>query len=124
MGYRKFQELRVGIQFEIISDHKALTAILKGNRANKTYSSRLTRWVDRLLPVFSFTVTHSPGETIGMADYLSRHPWPSNENNQIKAEELLNDWFTVNKIENKKLALDEQNRRRMGNQPIRGETAT
>ena len=24
-----------GIQFEIISDHNALTAILKGNRANK-----------------------------------------------------------------------------------------
>ena len=65
-----------------------------------------------------------------MADYLSRHPSPSNKNNQIKAEELWNDWFTVNKIDKKKLlaldkkkVLDEQNRQRKENQPIRDETA-
>ena len=112
-----------GTQFEIISDHKARTAILKGNRANKTYSSRLTRWVDRLLP-FQFTVTHSPGTTIGMADYLSRHPSLSNKINQIKAEELWDDWFTVNNIDKKKPVLDEQNRQRKENQPIRDEAAT
>ena len=68
-----FRNYVYGTQFEVVSDHKALTSILKGNRANKTYSSRLTRWVDRLLP-FQFTVTHSPARTVGMADYLSRHP--------------------------------------------------
>ena len=112
-----------GTQFEIISDHEALTAILKGNRSNKTYSSRLTRRVDRLLP-FQFTVTHSPGRTIGMADYLSRHPTPCNKNNQIKAEELWNDLFTANIIEKKNLVLDEQNRQQKENQPIGDEMAT
>ena len=54
-----FRKYVYGIHFEIISDHKALNAILEGNRANKTYSIRLTSWIDRLLP-FQFTVTHSP----------------------------------------------------------------
>ena len=48
-------------------------SVLKANRGNKTFFSRLTRWVDRLLP-FEVEVTHVPGRTLGMADYLSRHP--------------------------------------------------
>ena len=32
-----------GVEFEVVFDHKALTALLKGNRANETYSSRRTR---------------------------------------------------------------------------------
>ena len=96
-AFEGFRNFVYGIQFEVISDHKALTAILKGNLANKTCSDRLSRWIDRL-PQFQFTVTHSPGRTIGMAVYRSRHRSPSNQNNQIKAEELCNDWFTVYKI--------------------------
>ena len=118
-----FRSYVYGVQFEVISDHKALTAILKGNRANKTYSSRLTRWIDRLLP-FQFTVTHSPGRTIGMADYLSRHPSPSNQNIQIKAEELWNNWFTVNKIDCKNFVLNEQKRREAEIQPITEKATT
>ena len=38
-----------------------------------TYQSRLTRWVDRLLPIH-FTVEHVPGKNMGFADYLSRNP--------------------------------------------------
>ena len=33
-----------------------------------------------------------------MADYLSRHPSPSNNHHKIKAKELRNNWFTVDKI--------------------------
>ena len=62
-----------GVKFTILSDHKALTTILRPNRGNKTFSSRLTRWVNRLLP-FEFEVVHVAGRTLGMADYLSRHP--------------------------------------------------
>ena len=47
--------------------------VLMPNRGNKTFSSRLTRWVDRLLP-FEFEVIHVAGRALGMADYLSRHP--------------------------------------------------
>ena len=59
-----------------------------------------------------------------MADFLSRHSSPSNKNNQIKAEELSKDWFTVNKIDKRKFVLNEQNRQRKENQLIRDETAT
>ena len=42
-------------------------------KKNKTMFSRLTRWLDRLIP-FDFQVEHKPGAKIGFADYLSRHP--------------------------------------------------
>ena len=39
-----------GENFQVVPDHKALEMALKSNHGNTTYSSRLTRWVDRLLP--------------------------------------------------------------------------
>ena len=55
-----------------------------------------------------------------MADYLSRHPSPSNKNNQIKAEELWNGWFTINKIDHEENVLNIQNRKgTTSQQPIR-----
>ncbi len=62
-----------GRPFEVITDHQALLSALRPNRGNKTYFSRLTRWVDKLLP-YNFIVNHQSGEKIGLADYLSRHP--------------------------------------------------
>ena len=53
-----------------------------------------------------------------MADYLSRHPSPSNQNTQVKAEKLWNNWFTVNGIDCKKFVLDERNRQEATNKPI------
>ena len=84
------------VKFKIISDHKALMTVLKPNRGNKTFSSRLTRWVDRLLP-FEFEVEHVAGRTLGMADYLPRHP-SELEGASMKAETLWNEWFTVNSV--------------------------
>ena len=60
-----FKHYVYGVAFGI--DHKALQCVLKANKGNKTYYSRLTRWVDRLLP---FSIVHAPGRTLGMADYL------------------------------------------------------
>ena len=73
--------------------------------------------MDSLLP-FHFILTHAPGRTRGMADYLSRHPLPSNKNNQIEAEELWNHWFAVNKIDLEKIVFYEQNRRGTASQAI------
>ena len=78
-----------GSSFVIVSDHKALQSLLRSNKGNKTNSSRLTRWVDRLL-VFDFAIVHTPGRTLGMADYISRH-MSKNEGAVAKAEELFND---------------------------------
>ena len=46
---------------------------MRENRANKSFNSRLTRWVDRLLP-FDFTIDHLTGSKMGLVDYISRDP--------------------------------------------------
>ena len=83
-------------EFGVVSDHKALQSVLKSNKGNKTFSSRLTRWVGRLLP-FEFAVIHTVGRTLGMVDYLSRHP-SQNDGLSMKAEEIVNDWVTINVV--------------------------
>ena len=44
---------------------------MRENRSNKSYNSRLTRWVERLLP-FDFSIDHLPGSKMGLVDYISR----------------------------------------------------
>ena len=56
-----------------------------------------------------------------MADYLPRQPSLSNNNVQVKTEELWNNWFTVNKIFCEKIVLDAQSRGENENQPITAE---
>ena len=60
-----------GSEFEVITDHKAFFSALSPNRGNKTYHSRLTRWVDRLLH-FNFTIKHVAGKDMGFTDLISR----------------------------------------------------
>ena len=60
-----------GSEFEVITDHKALLSALSPNYGNKTYHSRLTRWVDRLLPL-NFTIKHLAGKDMGFTDLISR----------------------------------------------------
>ena len=78
-----FRSYVYGVPFKIISDHKALATVLKGQKTNKKYSSRLTRWIDRLLH-FDFEVIHGLGRTIGIAGYLSRNPTPLKESSKIE----------------------------------------
>ena len=52
---------------------------MKEHRSNKSYNSRLTRWVDSLLP-FDFNIEHIPGAKIGLVDYFLA--------NQIKKQKL------------------------------------
>ena len=58
-----------------------------------------------LLP-FKFTVVHTPGRTLGMADYLSRHPF-SYSGAVIQSEQMFNDWFTINVVNEFANNLDE-----------------
>ena len=46
---------------------------MKEHRSKKSYNSRLTRWIDRLLP-FDFNIEHIPGAKMGLVDYISRQP--------------------------------------------------
>ena len=46
---------------------------MKERRSNKSYNSRLIRWVDCLLP-FDFKIEHTPGAEKGLVDKISRQP--------------------------------------------------
>ena len=68
-----FKHYLYGTEFTLQTDHRALLTVLNENPGNRTYQSRLTRWVDRLLP-FNFNLEHIPGKNKGFADYLSHQP--------------------------------------------------
>ena len=67
-----FKKYLYGKNFRVITDNRALSSIMKENRCNKAYNSRLIRWIDRLLP-FEFDIEHLPGAKMGLVDYISRH---------------------------------------------------
>ena len=68
-----FKNYVYGKHFKVITGHHALLSMMKENRSNKSYNSRLTRCVDRLLP-FQFDIEHLPGAKMGLVDYISRNP--------------------------------------------------
>ena len=69
-----FKNYLYGKEFTVITDHRALLSILKEHRSNKSYNSRLSRWVDRLLP-YQFSIEHLPRAKMGLVDYLSRNAY-------------------------------------------------
>ena len=110
-----------GFPFKIISDHKVLTTVLKRQKTNKTFSSRVTRLVDRLLPS-DFEVIHGSGRTLGIADYLFRNPSPINESS-VKSTTLWDEYFTVNNVsELTNSIVTNQTSIHGGRQPIKSET--
>ena len=66
-----FKYYLFGKKFTVLTDHRALLSVLKSHRSNKSCNSRLTRWIDRLLP-FDFNIEHIPGTRMGLIDYISR----------------------------------------------------
>ena len=100
VGAEYFRNLVLGRKFLIVTDHKALVSLLNGdNKKNKTMFSRLTRWLDRLIP-FDFQVEHEPRATIGFADNLLRHP--SSDDLPVSTFDSM---FTVAKISQIRSAL-------------------
>ena len=88
-----FKNYVYGTKVGIFSDHKALHSVLSANKRNKQFSSRLTRWVDRLLP-YDINFVHTPGRTLR----ISRHPFHCNRTS-IKSVEMFEDWFTINVVD-------------------------
>ena len=100
MGPGVLQVLRLRKKVNLLTDHQALQPLLKRNRANKQYSTRLSRWLDRLSH-FDVNVQYTAGKNIPLTDYLSRHPITHEheaktpcENEERKAEEE----FVINQI--------------------------
>ena len=73
----RYKRYLLGKEFTITTDQKALFSALDQNKSNKTFESRLTRWVDRLLP-FQFKKVHIRGKDMGIVDYLLRDPYNPN----------------------------------------------
>ena len=62
-----FRHYLYGTEFTVRTDHKALLSLMKSNHGNETYKSRLTRWIDQLLP-FTFSMEHISGSKMGLVD--------------------------------------------------------
>ena len=74
----------------MLTDHQALEPLIKRNRSNKTYSARLTRWLDRLAH-FTINVNHIAGKHLALTDYLSRNPnAPPQQDEAYKEEYVIN----------------------------------
>ena len=87
-----FKYYLFGKDFTVLTDHRALLSILKSHRSNKSYNSRLTRWIDRLLP-FDFNIEHIPGTPMGLVDYIS-----SQANQKAKSITQYDEEFMVDTI--------------------------
>ena len=74
-GLEHFRLYTYGKLIELLADHQALEPLIKRNRSNKTYSARLTRWLDRLAH-FDINIKHIAGKHSMLTDYLSRNPVP------------------------------------------------
>ena len=72
-GLEHFRLYIYGKPIELLTNHQALEPLIKRNRSNKTYSARLTRWLDRLAH-FDINIKHISGKHLALTDYLSRNP--------------------------------------------------
>ena len=77
-----FAHFLYGRHFKVITDHKALVALLTSRRLNK----RLHGWVLKLLD-FDFTIEYRPGSKNQDADGLSRQSWSTSEGDPGRAGE-------------------------------------
>ena len=106
----RFNYYLYGKPFTIITDHRALLSIMRENRANKSYNSRLTRGVDRhrLIP-FHFTIDHLPGSKMRLVDYISRDPQQKAVNISAYDEQFIVAKLDVNKRGEKRFLLNAEN---------------
>ena len=70
---KHFKYYLYGKYFTVITDHQSLLSALNASERSKTSQSRLTRWIDRLIP-FHFDIKHLAGSKMGLLDYMSRNP--------------------------------------------------
>ena len=57
--------------FTVIRDHQALFSALNASGRSKTRQSRLTRWIDQLIP-FHFDIKHLAGNKMWLIDNMSQ----------------------------------------------------
>ena len=107
-GIEHFRLYIYGKPIKLLTDHQALETLIKRNRSNKTYSTRLTKWLDRLAH-FSISVSLIAGKHSALTDYLSRNPTaPPQANDAYDEEYVVNNIVPHLKIMNKYGCLSNQ----------------
>ena len=87
-GLEHFRLYIYGKPVKLLTDHQALEPLIKRNRSNKTYSARLTRWLDRLAH-FTINVNHIAGKHLALTDYFSRNPIAPAQSDDVYEEEYV-----------------------------------
>ena len=87
-GLEHFRLYVYGKPIEILTDHQALEPLIKRNRSNKTYSSRLTRWLDRLAH-FTINKNHIAGKHLSLTNCLRRNPSAPPQTDEAYDEEYV-----------------------------------
>ena len=73
MGIRKIPILFIRKKVHLYTDHQTPKSLIKGNRSQKQYSARLTKWLERLTH-FDLAIQHIAGSNLKFTVYLSRNP--------------------------------------------------
>ena len=73
LGNRTFQILSIWKTFHRHYRPSSLISAFNASERSKTSQSRLTRWIDRLIPIH-FDIRHLAGNKMGLKDYMSRSP--------------------------------------------------
>ena len=103
-----FKYYLYGKPFTAITDHRALLSIMRENRANISYNSRLTRWVDGLL-LFDFTIDQLPGSKMALVDYNFHDPQQKAVNISVYDEQFKVAKLDVIKRSTKRVLLNAEN---------------
>ena len=107
-GLEHFRFCIYGKLIKLLTDHQALEPLIKRNRSKKTYSAKLTRWLDRLAH-FSINVSHLAGKHLALTDYLSRNPTaPPQADDAYDVEHVINNFARHLKFMNKYGCLSNQ----------------
>jgi hypothetical protein len=89
-GVKKFHQYLYGRRFELITDHKPLTAILGPKKGIPSLATaRLQRWAV-LLSAYQYNIRFKPTDQHANADGLSRLPLPSSPNVSTTASSIFN----------------------------------
>ena len=126
-GLKHFRLYIYGKPIKLLTNHQALEPLIKRNRSNKTYSARLTRWLDRLAH-FTINVRHiAVRKNLALTDYLSRNPTAPAQSDDVYDEEyVINNIVPHLKFMNRNGSLsnqtDQSQRAKLRNKPKQSKT--
>ena len=91
-GFEYYRLYIYGKPLALLTNRQTQEPLIKRNRSNKTYSARLTWWLDRLAH-FTINVNHIAGKHLALTDYLSRNP-----NAPPQQDEAYEEEYVINSI--------------------------